>query len=670
MDNIWSFLLQTLSASLAAGLLLLLKWLLRDHLSPRWQYGVWSVLALRILIPVDVTRLIFLPLPLWVETWKAAAERLLPSAYSDIYAPISIKHVLPVFHGAPHSVTDYLLVIYALGVAAYLLWYLISYCRLRRFLRRGTPAPVELQGRIGAVCAKHGFKPCRTVIIGGLPSAFICGVIRPVLAVPAGTKIDEKILLHELLHLKYRDALQNILWCVLRALHWCNPFLQYVFDRIGNDMEALCDQRVLERLEGEERREYGAILLSMASERYARAPGTSSISNGGRNIARRIAAIVRFKKYPRGMALVSLCIILVLGCSTLLGTASAYGTEQFRPVAVSELDQAMAMARLNRCTTLAGALDTYAKGLILENGIYIATASPLSRHNELETQMRYNAEADDWVAYHLDSGRELEYIDRSYGYYIYNIAENADGSYSVLLAFDVSHFLNEDGEGWLCDDKGNACDGAVLVPVQVRYEDAWVVEEQGQRTLYPYASAIAPWSFEGSFPYLRQLTADCETGSVAINTCTLYHVNNTAQSGGNSFLSSGSFDESVKLDAGFEYAQVVTYDTYICAGYGEGGGPALSLGLQVTELDYADEEVAFPNISMSGDIDSFGSDSFGANWANRTIRAGWDGTVESGSVSSYYDIGSRLIALPAAYRVWLFWDGEPVEELTLEEVRD
>ena len=73
--------------------------------------------------------------------------------------------------------------------------------------------------------------------VPGLKGAFVCGIIRPVLAVPEGEAPDGKIILHELLHLKHLDALQNVFWCVLRALHWCNPFMQYVFDRIGNDME-------------------------------------------------------------------------------------------------------------------------------------------------------------------------------------------------------------------------------------------------------------------------------------------------------------------------------------------------------------------------------------------------------------------------------------------------
>ena len=57
----------------------------------------------------------------------------------------------------------------------------------------------------------------------------------------------------------------------------------------------------------------------MADEVYARAPGTSSMANGGRNIRRRIEAIARFKKYPAGMALASVCVTVVLALPLLLG---------------------------------------------------------------------------------------------------------------------------------------------------------------------------------------------------------------------------------------------------------------------------------------------------------------------------------------------------------------
>ena len=51
MTDIWGFLLQTLTASGAAVLLLVVKAVFRDKLSPRWQAGVWGLLGLVLLLP-------------------------------------------------------------------------------------------------------------------------------------------------------------------------------------------------------------------------------------------------------------------------------------------------------------------------------------------------------------------------------------------------------------------------------------------------------------------------------------------------------------------------------------------------------------------------------------------------------------------------------------------
>ena len=81
MTTIWSFLLQTISVSFVALFLLLLKWLFEDKLSPRWQYAIWSILAVRILFPVTMQRQIFLPMPIIMETLKTMAEQTLSSVY-------------------------------------------------------------------------------------------------------------------------------------------------------------------------------------------------------------------------------------------------------------------------------------------------------------------------------------------------------------------------------------------------------------------------------------------------------------------------------------------------------------------------------------------------------------------------------------------------------------
>lgn len=647
MGNIWAFLLQTLTVSLAAAVLLIVKYLLADKLSPRWQYGVWGLLALRALIPAGMTRQVLLPLPVWVDMWKTAAERGLGSAYASPWSPLDAGSVLPLPSGAPRSLTDWLFLVYVLGVLGWLLWKAAAYARLRLVLRRGTPASAEVSARLAAVCEKYGLRPCRAVEVEGLPTAFVCGVIRPVLALPRGGA-DDKVLLHELLHLKYFDAAQGIFWCLIRALHWCDPFMHYVLDRVGNDLESLCDQRVLERLEGEERREYGGILLGMANAKYARAPGTSSISNGGKNISRRIAAIVRFKLYPRGMALASVCIVLVLAAPLLLGSA---GTDigHMYPNELDGLDRSLAAARTTRCRTPAAALDTYAKGLIYDNGVFLAAASPFEKHGELYEGMRASR-AEGWVAYHYESVPEQYAIDSGSGYLINNLV-CSEGVCEAELILTVNYVADLENGGWLKDADGDTLTGLYVVPVRAWEAEGWVVEETGERQfiapdglVYDPVS-LARWGND-VLPWRDTVSVERECGTVTLRR-NLYAV--AADAGfGLSGVPRGYSDSVYRPSAEFKPVAELFCVEYAC---NEANLPQSGAKLEMLPLGSADETYAFD-----------GTEYESSGWRSDS----WDGKVYTMSEEFRYD--TPLLPEPefkaAAVRITL--DGEVVDEFVME----
>lgn len=647
MGNIWEFLLQTLTVSLTAAVLLIVKYLLADKLSPRWQYGIWGLLALRALIPAGMTRQVLLPLPAWVDMCKTAAERGLASAYAGPWDAMDAKSVLPWPSGAPESVTDWLFVAYALGAAAYLLWKLAAYIRLRLALRRGAPASEAVSAQIASVCEKYGLRASRAVEVEGLPTAFACGVFRPVLAVPKGG-VDDKVLLHELLHLKYFDAAQGIFWCLIRALHWCNPFMHYVLDRVGNDLESLCDQRVLERLEGEERREYGGILLGMANSKYARAPGTSSISNGGKNISRRIAAIVRFKLYPRGMALASVCIAIVLATPLLLGTASA-DTGHMYPNELDGLDRSLAAARTTRCQTPAAALDTYAKGLLYDNGVFLTAASPFEKHEELYEGMRASR-AEGWVAYHYEAIPEQYSIETGSGYLINNLVSTENGCEAELV-LTVSYVADLENGGWLKDADGDTLTGLYVIPVRAYEAEGWVVEETGERQFIAadaivYDSvSLARWGND-VLPWRDTVSVERETGTVTLRR-NIYAMASDS-SVGLAGVPQGYSDSVYRPDAVFRTMAELFCVEYTC---NEANFPRSVAKLEMLPLGSVDEAYA---------ID--GTEYESSGWRNDS----WDGKVYTMSEEFRYD--APLLPEPefkaAAVRISL--DGEVVDEFVME----
>ena len=662
MTNLWEFLLQTAYVSLVGVLLLVIKWLLRDKLSPRWQYFVWVVLAARLLVPATLgggTAL--LRLPLWIEMAQLTVEERLSSAYTSIVQSVQVTAPVPWLTGLPHSITDWLFFLYVLGVVVFLLRYLVSYLSLRQLVQKGEEPTEALRRQVMGVGEKYGLPLCSMVVLPGLTSPMVCGVFRPVLVLPAGKEVEDHVILHELLHVKYCDALQNVFWAICRAVHWCNPLVHLLLDRVGNDLESLCDQRVLERLAGEERRSYGISLLSMANEKYPRAPGTTSVSNGGKNIARRIEAIVRFKTYPKGMALASCCITFLLMVTCLTGTAAEPSdqvqTDDWSPT------RTLADARLNHCTTVAGAVDTYAKGLVEGSRLYLMAASPAGVRMGLMEEYRQLGDQ-----FSLLEGKELPFYlvemhstqapvkgeettvctftKESYG--LCQLREEADGSTTALLVLAVE----EQAQGSL------GRPGLLVCPIRVYREagQGYVVEQTGERTLYlstVYGSFYSP---DMGYPFLpadRDYQAQGESGQGQAALQQVYAPESWAE-----LEQPPDYDKT-------DWVCWRSYRvTYTFASTAEDRESLTTLAIQTIPVAPG-EEADFSTLDAFGLMvpGASGSSNNGARYTCIRIDEAWDGTLtcEDGSLCEGKE------DFPEAFALRVLWNDQIKETMTLKE---
>lgn len=678
MTNLWAFLLQTLYVTGVGLLLLAIKTLLKDKLSPRWQYAVWSVLALRILLPAYTGKYyVLLPLPLWVETAKVMVEPHWASAYTNVYEATQVTSPIPWLTGAPVSLSDWLFLLYVVGVVVTLLWYLISWLRLCLLLRQGTPVPADVKEQIERIGKTYACKTCRAIELTGLPSPMVCGVFRPVLALPKGKALDDHVILHELLHLNYKDALQNVFWCFCRALHWCNPIVRLLLNRVGNDMESLCDQRVLERLRGEDRRNYGISLLAMANDKYPRAVGTTSLSNGGKNIAQRIEAIVRFKRYPRGMALASVCVVVVLAASCLVGMVDKeeplYGMMYFGP----KTDREVAVSHLNYCTTVAGALDTYAKGIINESSLCLAMATTGETQKEMEALARtgtYRGLPSEIEVYHaidhdVPSKESVRY-QLGYVYYdkmeapsVRNLQKEKDGSYSALLVLYVTQVLDPELH-YITDDEGKI-GGQLVFSLKVWKEGVrYVVQQLGDSVLYTegIAGTYSPYLV----PALKTYAAEGNSGSVVV-TCRSSHRVGTYYTSSGIFGGTSQLREDPDPNAEFwEEVPSYQYQTEYTFSGSEAEKAALTQVESKTKPIGIGGKVIEQSNSYSSRNDSGNfiewTDGDGRYRCSKYLEGLWDGTlVCNGGTSQYADP-------PEAFEVQILWNKEVKETLTAKEV--
>lgn len=467
MTNIWGVIIYTLDVSLVALIILLLKKILVDKLSPRWQYGIWSVLFITLLIPNLMFRKYnFWSVQVFVEAVKTMVEKMLNSHYIRPYQLIDNSIVLPYVKQQPSSVTDWLFIVYIIGILILLIKYAYQYVHLRKIVSLSDePSDVLIQ-QVNFVASQYHLKTCLIKVVDGLPSAFIIGTFKPILVLP-NKRIDDNVILHELLHYHYKDVLQSIIWTLFRVLHWCNPFMQKVFNTIQNDMESLCDQRVLERLEGEQRREYGRTLLAMTNESYPSSFGTTSLSNGSHFIGKRIEAIVRFKKYPQGMAIVSICIgvlliPLVLG-ETFPGNKMPieYMLHLGETDANFDYQLALASSRLIKYETMASAIDAYAKSFLTGDKQVFLSVSPESMFDHPEEGWK------DLSQDFISQDKEL--------YFLSDLKKEKNESYSTyLLFFNRYNIENEEDSSEV-----ETYVDYTIIPIKISHNNGWVIEKNG-----------------------------------------------------------------------------------------------------------------------------------------------------------------------------------------------
>ena len=648
MFDLWGFLLQTFTASGVAVLLLAIKALFKDKLPPKWHFAVWGVLGVMLLVPAGWNgRYTLLHWRVVVEMIKGAVGEY---SFSQVLFPV------PVVKAIPKTITEWIFAVYVLGVFVNAVRYVVSYIRLRSVLLKGGVAAVETVAQVERIAAQLKIKPCRVISVQGLPSAFVCGVIRPVLAVPANAVIDDKIILHELLHLKSKDTIWSVIICALRCLHWCNPLMVYCASRAATDMETRCDQYVLERLEGEERREYGRILLAMVNERFAKTPGTTCVNNGGKHIRERIETIARFKKYPAGMGLVSICVLVLLMLSLVVGVqASAVYESNTNSVLLP-----LASARSTYCTTPAGAFDTYAKAILDQNGFYRLMCAPVTEQEGIIKEIKEKDQAGIYPTW--DCGLE-EWPDAQSGYYIYNLQQFENDVFEGLLVLKLSYPPEGQPEEF----------GIIYLAVQ----NLRVEKEKGRWVAVPLENfrniEAADQSLEWGCMELPGVlyTGIVDDFRVEVSIQTVHTVDSTVQIQNNSNIlldNNSYYDTTPKPNTEFTRATRAQINGVTHLGTQEERDLIEVIGVSVAPVYLGEKRPA--ELQYDENCDFGGGTIIGESWCSRSTEPGWGPYIRLGAGGGGTFGPEGIVILPEFYAAELHVKGVLVERVDLYPLKE
>lgn len=436
--DFWGILEYTVAVTVIGLFIWLVKLIFHDKLDARWHYFIWLVLLVRLLVPfrfglISTPISVFqdIPLETWIEMGRILAEKrgygeviiglgklwllgavLLGGFYLAMWAVLRIR-----IARAPKADEDVRR--YVDRIAGK---YRLKSCSDIRILKSSTPFicgmvrpvlvlpedwgilsgnRVSAGGRMpegGGISGGREMPEGREALVGGEMPEGREALDRERIKTSTGIPVDrektagserpkdaeseaapsEAVIVHELLHKRFGDVLINLGIHLVRAINWFNPIIWVLTSVIQNDSEALCDQRVLEYCGEENIRNYGETLISMSEgkRRNMVKVGTSDMASSYRNMKIRIRRIRDFRRVPRGVGLVTLCIVLMLALAGIGSPARENGYTVSRIESKRELEYALLQARCYYARTPEEAVYLFLRAFKEGNTIYRMSVMP------------------------------------------------------------------------------------------------------------------------------------------------------------------------------------------------------------------------------------------------------------------------------------------------------
>ena len=344
------FLICNIIVGILLGIILFFKKILKKHVTADVQYYIWYIFAAALILPFvpytpfEPGRLLSKIRDLF--TPAASLSTGIPAGQSvDMTAPaqLGLSDLAASFSGTSFRTLGVILtVIWAAGcfvTAGFFLYQIFKIRRIRKAAYLITPGNEPELYSCCLSCMQE-LKIGQQISLYAscaLTSPVSYGLFRPKVIIPQDMDIvlgaDDVsfIFLHELQHLKHRDAALNYISCVLQIIYWFNPLVWYGFRIMQKDREIACDHSVIRTVGRERAVSYGHTLIRYAEKLHRNAFLSPLSSLGGEKsvIVQRVKEIADYKAETparrfKSFCTLSLAVILVYTASPFL---TAYAAE-------------------------------------------------------------------------------------------------------------------------------------------------------------------------------------------------------------------------------------------------------------------------------------------------------------------------------------------------------
>lgn len=343
----------TLSTSLIIVWLLLSASFLNRRYAAKWKYWIWICLAVRLAFPFSISHMANGSTTRSVSEENPIAGNIeqpdAPNTVSQEEQPIAPHQ--PIALGIPEQMTvpialpekrnragitilDVMSAVWFGGCLLFMIVHIASVIHYRRRLvRQGIPVAKKRILEIWSSLAEElrlG-QQVPVIVYSQAASPMVLGFFRPLLVLPDERYSDQElffILKHELVHLKRRDICVKFLLIAANAVHWFNPLVWIMQKDAVVDMELSCDEKVIQGMDYEERKNYTETLFSTLHRSRARTVVLSTQFYGGKQVMKKRFQTILGNANKKSGAAVLVCVVLLAGSMGMLISCSADGTGQ------------------------------------------------------------------------------------------------------------------------------------------------------------------------------------------------------------------------------------------------------------------------------------------------------------------------------------------------------
>lgn len=336
----------TLGVGIVTILVLLVQPLTAKFFKRKWRYWVWLVLAIRLLVPIDLSLPSFfeveLPRNEIVVTDITSQTPVTPPEMQQVpiipetpdepvaeptNRPVYVRPVTTVKTENEKTIPITLVlgtvwITVAVAMFSYqIVTHLLFFRRTNRFNHTADAETLELLNR---VCSEMGITQKVDVFYNGkIQSPLLVGFFKPRILLPKfpnKTQDIEMILRHELMHFKRRDIWYKLLVRAALSLHWFNPMVWIMAKVADEDLEKACDEDVVKNQNENFRHTYCQSILHVVRMQKTKEPALAAgFASRPSDLRNRFGRILDMTKRRAGKTALIIVACITVACTVFVG---------------------------------------------------------------------------------------------------------------------------------------------------------------------------------------------------------------------------------------------------------------------------------------------------------------------------------------------------------------